>query len=240
MSSGSQFRPADAPALDSAEYAADVNEVMQLGGLNSSQRTAEQTEIALFWADGGGTFTPPGHWNQIAADVALNRNQTLAENARLFALLNIALADAGISAWDTKYTYDLWRPIDAIRQGDADGNDATTADPTWTPLLKTPPFPAYTSGHSTFSGAADAVLSSLFGSNVHFATTADGHNGFTQRPLADQQVVTRSFESFAQAADEAGQSRIYGGIHFQFDNTIGLATGRAIGTYVIGNFLLPL
>ena len=155
MTSGSQFRPAAPPALDSAEYAANVDEVMRLGGLNSTTRTADQTAIALFWADGGGTFTPPGHWNQIAADVSLERGNTLAERARLFALLNIALADAGISAWDAKYAFDLWRPIDAIRRGDTDGNDATIADPTWTPLLKTPPFPTYTSGHSTFSGAAD-------------------------------------------------------------------------------------
>lgn len=237
MTSGSQFRPAAPPALDSAEYSAAVDEVLQLGGISSSVRTAEQTEIALFWADGGGTFTPPGHWNQIAADVALDQGNTLAENARLFALLDIALGDAGISSWDAKYTYNLWRPIDAIRRGDTDGNDETDADATWTPLLKTPPFPTYTSGHSTFSGAADAVLTSFFGPNVHFVNQSDGHNGFRQRPLSDEQVVTRSFDSFSQAADEAGRSRIYGGIHFQFDNTAGLAAGRALGSYVVANFL---
>ncbi len=237
MTSESQFRPAAPPALDSAEYAADLIEVMQLGGLDSSTRTAEQTEIALFWADGGGTFTPPGHWNQIASDVAIERGNSLAENARLFALLNIAEADAGICSWDTKYTYNLWRPIDAIRRGDTDGNDQTVADPTWTPLLKTPPFPTYTSGHSTFSGAADAVLTSFFGENVHFATTSDGHTGFSQRPLSDQQIVTRSFDSFTEAAEEAGRSRIYGGIHFQFDNAPALAAGRSIGSYVVANFL---
>jgi hypothetical protein len=210
---------------------------MRLGGLNSVERTAEQTEIALSWSDGGGTFTPPGHWNQIAADVALARGNTLAENARLFALLNIAEADAGICSWDAKYAYDLWRPIDAIREGDTDGNDQTIADPTWTPLLKTPPFPTYTSGHSTFSGAADAVLTSFFGDNVRFSSTSDGHIGFTQRPLSDQQIVTRSFDSFTQAAEEAGRSRIYGGIHFQFDNEPALAAGRSLGNYVIGQFL---
>ncbi|MEX1027776.1 MAG: vanadium-dependent haloperoxidase [Candidatus Paceibacterota bacterium] len=102
---------------------------MQLGRVNNSTRTADQTEIALLWADGGGTFTPPGHWNQIAADVALARGNTLAENARLFALLNIAEADAGIAAWDAKYAFDLWRPIDAIRRGDIDGHKATGVDP---------------------------------------------------------------------------------------------------------------
>ena len=237
MTSGQQFRPDAPPALDSAEYAAAVNEVMQLGSVNSSARTAEQTEIALFWGDGGGTFTPPGHWNQIAADVALDRGNTLVQNARLFALLDIAMADAGIASWDAKYTYGLWRPIDAIRRGDTDFNSATAADAAWTPLLKTPPFPTYTSGHSTFSGAADAVLSSFFGDDVHFSSTADGHTGFRQRPLSDGQIVTRSFDSFTQAADEAGRSRIFGGIHFQFDNAAGLSAGRSVGSYVIDNFL---
>lgn len=237
MTSGSQFRPPPPPALDTAEYAANVDEVLRLGGLESTERTADQTAIALFWADGGGTFTPPGHWNQIAADVALAHGQSLIENARLFALLNIAEADAGICSWDAKYAYNLWRPIDAIRDANTDGNDATVSDPTWTTLIKTPPFPTYTSGHSTFSGAASTVLAAFFGSNVHFSSEADGHIGFTQRPLASAQITTREFESFSQAAEEAGRSRIYGGIHFSFDNSQGLAAGRAIGSYVVANFL---
>jgi hypothetical protein len=240
MTSPTQFRPAAPPALSNIEYAAAVNEVRELGRFDSTTRTAEQTEIALFWADGGGTFTPPGHWNQIAAEMALSRGNTLAENARLFALLNIAEADAGIAAWDAKYAYDLWRPIDAIRRGDTDGNDLTTTDSTWTPLLKTPPFPTYTSGHSTFSGAADAVLTSIFGPAVHFTSTSDDHNSFSLRPLAASQIITRSFGSFAQAADEAGRSRIYGGIHFDFDNINGLAAGRALGQYVVEGILRPL
>jgi hypothetical protein len=240
MTSPSQFRPAAPPDLTSAQYAAAVTDVKELGRLDSATRTPEQTEIALFWADGGGTFTPPGHWNQIAADVALARGNTLAENARLFALLNIAMADAGISAWDTKYAYDLWRPIDAIRRADSDGNDATVPDRTWTPLLKTPPFPTYTSGHSTFSGAADTVLSFIFGPNTSFTSTSDGHDSFSQRPLAESQIITRSFTSFAAAADEAGRSRILGGIHFDFDNTAGLAAGRALGQFVVHELLRPL
>jgi len=239
MTSGSQFRPPPPPALDTAAYADAVDEVMRLGRLDSAERTAEQTEIALFWADGGGTFTPPGHWNQIAADVALERTVTLAENARLFALLNIALADAGIASWDAKYVYNLWRPIDAIRRAAIDGNDATIADPTWTTLIKTPPFPTYTSGHSTFSGAAAVVLSAIFGPDTFFASTADSHSGFTQRPLNPGQVTTRYFEGFDAAAEEASHSRIYGGIHYQFDSTAGLAAGRAIGSYVVGAFLNP-
>jgi hypothetical protein len=170
----------------------------------------------------------------------LARGPTLAKNARLLALLNVALADAGIASWDAKYAYDLWRPIDAIRRGETDGNDLTVADPTWMPLLKTPPFPTYTSGHSTFSGAADTVLTAFFGDNIEFAVPSDGHSGFTQRPLAEGQVITRSFTSFAQAADEAGRSRIYGGIHFQFDNAAGLAAGRALGAFVTERLLRPV
>lgn len=218
--SSSQFRPDGPPALDSAEYAGDFNQVKELGSLNSTTRTAEQTEIALFWADGLGTFTPPGHWNQIAESVSLAQGNTLSENARLFALLNIAEADAGIVAWDAKYEYNFWRPITAIEQADTDGNPDTLTDPTWTPLLVTPPFPEYISGHSTFSGAADAVLTSFFG-DISFTTSSAGLPS-----------VTRSFDSFTQAAEEAGISRIYGGIHFQSANEDGLAAGRALGNYV--------
>lgn len=237
MTSGDQFRPAPPPALDSVEYAAAVNEVRELGRLDSATRTADQTATALFWADGGGTFTPPGHWNQIAADVALERGTSLAENARLFALLNVAMADAGISCWDAKYAYNLWRPIDAIRRADADGNDATAPEPSWTTLIKTPPFSTYTSGHSTFSGAAAAVLGFIFGPDTAFTSTADAHTGFTQRPLNPDQVTTRTFTSFAAAADEAARSRLYGGIHFAFDNTVGLSSGDAIGNLVVETLL---
>jgi membrane-associated phospholipid phosphatase len=226
MTNGEQFRPAGPPALDSEEYSTELNLVKQLGSSNSTERTAEQTEIAQFWADGGGTYTPPGHWNEIAQDVSLQQGSTLAENARLFALLNIAMADAGIIAWDAKYTYNFWRPITAIQQADSDGNPQTASDPNWTPLLTTPPFPEYISGHSTFSGAADAILTSFFGENINFTTESAGLPG-----------VRRSFESFTQAASEAGISRIYGGIHFASANEDGLAAGRALGEYVFDNFL---
>jgi hypothetical protein len=226
ITSGSQFRPKGPPALDSAEYAVEFNQVKQLGNLNSTTRTAEQTEIAQFWADGVGTFTPPGHWNLIAERVALAQRNTLPENARLFALLNIAEADAGIASWDAKYEYNFWRPVTAIQQADTDGNPNTAAEPNWTPLLVTPPFPEYTSGHSTFSGAADAVLTSFFG-DISFTTTSVGLPG-----------VIRSFDSFTEAANEAGISRIYGGIHFHSANEDGLALGRALGNYVTKNFLV--
>ena len=234
---GDAFRPAPPPSLDSVEYASAVDEVMRLGRLDSSQRTAEQTEIALFWSDGGGTATPPGHWNRIATDVISKERLPLIESARTMALLNLALADAGIASWDAKYTYDLWRPIDAIRKADVDGNAATVADTSWLPLLKTPPFPTYTSGHSTFSGAAAAVLTSLFGDNYAFTSTADGHTGYAQRPLDPSLIKTRHFTSFHQAAQEAGLSRIYGGIHFNFDNEAGLEAGNAVGEYVVSKML---
>jgi membrane-associated phospholipid phosphatase len=190
-------------------------------------RTPDQTEIAQFWADTAGTYTPPGHWNAIAEEVAAQSNTSLVDEARLFALLNIALADAGIASWDAKYVYDLWRPVTAIRQADLDDNPQTTTDSTWDSLIGTPPFPEYVSGHCTFSGAAEAILANFFGDNVGFATTSSG-----------LPRVSRSYDSFAAAADEAGISRIYGGgIHFLSANVDGLATGRALGNYVFDNFL---
>ncbi len=222
-------RPPAPPALTSEQYATEFNQVKELGAANSTTRTADQTEIAKFWADGAGTFTPPGHWNQIAQDVARDNFNSLVDNARLFAALNVAQADAAICCWDTKYSYNRWRPITAIRQADTDGNAATTADTSWTSLLTTPNFPSYTSGHSTFSGAGAAVLTNLYGDNYKFSTTGPGLPG-----------VIRSFTSFNQAADEAGMSRIYGGIHFMSDNTAGLAAGKKIGEYVTDNLFAPV
>lgn len=228
MTSPSQFRPVGPPALDSAEYAAEFNQVKELGRKDSLIRTPEQTEIALFWADGPGTFTPPGHWNAIAQNISLSRGNTLLEDARLFALLNIALADAGIAAWDAKYVYNFWRPITAIHQADWDNNPLTIADLTWDSLIESPPFPDYVSGHSTFSGAADAVLTYLLGDNVSFTDTTLGFIG----------ASPRSFNSFSEAANEAGMSRIYGGIHYQSANEDGLAMGRSLGNFVVQNFLI--
>jgi PAP2 superfamily len=227
MVSGSQFRPVAPPALDSARWASDYNVTKDLGSVTSTTRTAEQTDIARFWADGAGTVTPPGHWNVIARDVGEQRGTTLEENARLFALLNFAEADAGIVSWDCKYQFEFWRPVTAIVNGDLDGNPATEKDAGWTPLLVTPPFPEYTSGHSTFSAAAAAVLAGFFGSDdVAFSTESD-----------DMPGVVRSFSSFSGAAQEAGISRIYGGIHFLSANEAGLASGAALGAFVTANFL---
>jgi membrane-associated phospholipid phosphatase len=229
MRQGTPVRPPGPAPLSSPEYARAFNEVKALGGRQSSVRTDDQTQIAQFWADNLGTSTPPGHWNQIAQDVARQRGTTLAENARLFALLNVSLADAGIICWVIKFTYDYWRPITGIREADADGNPATAPDPDWMPLLDTPPFPSYTSGHSTFSSAGAAALASFFSSDaIAFTSTSEGLPG-----------VRRSYSSFWAAAEEAGMSRIYGGIHWQFDNTDGLAMGRALGAYVARHYFLP-
>ena len=227
MTSGSQFRPSGPPALDSAKYAEEVNYVQEMGKSDSLTRTLDQTAIAKFWANGAGTFTPPGHWNQIAEKTATLTGQSLEDSARLFALLNIALADAAISCWDAKYEYNLWRPVTAIRQADTDNNPNTTADPQWLPLVTTPPFPEYMSGHSTFSGAADAVMSSVFGSDFGF-----GDRG-------DRSVNSlRTYQNFSEAADESGISRLYGGIHFMSANLDGLNAGRNVGNYVVQNFLV--
>lgn len=227
LNSGSQFRPGAPPALNSPLYTFDYNEVKEIGSINSTTRTADQTAIAQFWANGPGTSTPPGHWNLIAQTVSEDEGLSLKENARLFAVLNIALADAAITSWDAKYEFDMWRPVTAIREGANDGNPLTAPDATWTPLLNTPPFPTYTSGHSTFSGAGAAVLASYFGTdNISFVVASETAG-----------VADRAFTSFSGAAWESGVSRIYGGIHYGFDNTAGLSSGAAVGLFVESGFL---
>jgi hypothetical protein len=231
LTSGGQFQPPPPPAITSPEYAAAYNDVKAIGGTNSTTRTAEQTAIAAFWSDQTGhTFDPPGHWNQIAEIVAADKHTNLQNSARTFALLNIALADAGIASWNVKYTYNTWRPVTAIRAGDAGLNPLVTGDPTWTSLWPSPPFPSYVSGHSSFSAAAAAVLDSISGTNVSFTDPGD--------PTLN--LTPRSYTSFDQAAQEAGMSRIYGGIHYMFDNTAGLALGTQVGNYVISHELAAL
>jgi hypothetical protein len=229
MPTSSAFRPPGPPALDSTKYTADFNEVKALGAAIRSTRTQEQTTIALFWADGAGTETPPGHWNSIAQDVARQAGNTLEQNARLFALMNVAMADAAICAWDAKYAYNFWRPVTAIRGAEFDGNPATTVDPAWSSLLITPPFPDYVSGHSTFSAAAATILARFFGTdNIPFATGSDF--------LPD---TVRQFTSFSAAAAEAAISRIYGGIHFRSATDDGLTEGVEIGQWAYDHVMQP-
>lgn len=227
MPTSSHFRPLGPPALGSARYAEDYDEVKTLGAAVGSSRTIDQDLIALFWADGAGTETPPGHWNTIAQGVALRARNTVEQNARLFALLNIAMADAAICAWDAKYFFHNWRPVTAIRNGDMDGNASTVGDPLWTSFIVTPPFPDYVSGHSTFSGAASTVLAMFYGSDqIAFTAGSDFLPG-----------VTRDFASFSAAANEAAVSRLYGGIHFRFANDDGLRGGIEIGEWTFTHYM---
>src|SRR5437870_1167394 len=221
MNSSSQFRPAGPPSLDSERYATDYEEVKELGALLGSTRTEEQTQIALFWADGAGTETPPGHWNSIAQIIADGRPSTLEQNARLFALLNIAMADAAICAWDAKYTFHFWRPVTAI--------NVTEPELNWTSFIVTPPFPDYVSGHSTFSGAAATVLALFYDTDdLPFTTGSDFLPG-----------VYRSFPTCLGAAEEAAVSRLYGGIHFRSANEDGLQAGISIGEWAATHYLQP-
>ena len=221
MRNSSQFRPPGPPSLDSQRYAADYEEVKELGAAVGSTRTAEQTEIALFWADGAGTETPPGHWNSIAQIIADARGNTLEENARLFALLNIAMADAAICAWDAKYTFDFWRPVTAIAFAEPELH--------WMSFIVTPPFPDYTSGHSTFSAAAATVLPLFYDTeDLPFTTGSDFLPG-----------VYRSFSTCMDAAEEAAVSRIYGGIHFRSASEDGLQAGISIGQWTFIHYLQP-
>ncbi len=228
--SDSAFRPPAPPALTSAEYTAAFDEVKSLGAANSTTRTAEQSQIARFWYGAAGTFTAGGYWDQIAQGVARQRGNSLVQNARLFALLNMAQADATFAVWDAKYTYNFWRPVTAIRAADTDGNPATASDPAWTSFLVTPNHPSYNSGHSGVSGAAAAVLTAFFGTDaIPFSFSSDGLPG-----------VTRSFTSFSATAQECSDSRVYAGIHWRFDVAAGQRLGNEVGGYVAAHFLLPV
>ena len=174
-------------------------------------------------------MTPPGHWNRIAQTVVRSAGRSVHDNARLFALLNAALADAAVVCWHIKFTCNLWRPITAIHEADTDDNDRTTREPSWRPLLDTPAFPTCTSGHSTFSGAAAEMLALFFGRDAMSFSDTSG----AQRAI-------RTYASFSQAAEEAGRSRIYAGIHFEFDNEAGLKSGRAVARYIFDHHLQPL
>jgi membrane-associated phospholipid phosphatase len=230
ISSTRDFLAAVPPALNSTAYTEAFREVRDLGRRDSATRTADQTTIAHFWNDDAGTVTPPGHWNRIAQTVSRQRGLSLADNARLFALLNLSLADAGIVCWEGKFGYSYWRPITAIHEADLDGNPDTAPDRTWDSLLTTPPFPSYPSGHSTFSGAAAAALARFFGTDaIRFTIGSEG--------TPDAQ---RSYDGFWAAAQEAGRSRIYGGIHYEFDNQEGLRTGRDLADAIARRYLLPV
>jgi len=220
-----RFRPAPPPPLTSDAYAAAVNEVQSLGSASSMTRTVEQTEIGKFW-------NPPiqNFWNQIADTAALAHHTDLPTTARLFAALNLSFADSAMAFYDAKYTYQLWRPVTAIRLADTDGNPNTIADPNWLPLAgNTAADPSYPGAHSTISAAGAQVLASFFGDDQHFSVTSPALAG-----------VTRSFTSFSGAAREAGLSRIFSGQHTRLDHIAGLRLGRHVAGFVLHNALLPV
>jgi hypothetical protein len=223
MPTPDHFRPAGPPALDSAAYAKDFLEVKSLGAAVGSSRTPDQTVIAFFWTD-----NTISHWNRIAVSVTAREKLSLSQNARLFALLNIAMADAGIAVWDAKFLYRFWRPLSAIPLAESDGNPATVADPAWKSLFPAPNHQEYPSGHGGLSGAAARVLASFFGDRTIFTHRTD------TAPYAP-----RTHRSFSDAADEANNSRIYGGIHFRSAVRDGRVIGDSVGRLVMATLLRP-
>lgn len=172
--------------------------------------------------------TPPGHWQTIQITLVQQQSLNLLAGLRLHALSSYALADGAIAAWAEKYAANLWRPVTAIRSADLDGNPATTADPGWTPLIATPPFPTVPSGHSTFSASAATVLAGLIGDQQPFSSV-----------MQADPSIQRAYTSLWQAAVESGRSRIFGGIHFEFDNTVGLGIGQAVGEWATALGAMP-
>ena len=265
MKSASQFRVPAPPALESPEYASAFEEVKQLGGdgiVTPTVRTDEQTGIGIYWAYDGtpSLCAPPRLYNQVAVQIADQMALNTIEVARLLALINTAMADAGIAIWESKYYHNFWRPVTGIREADAgtgptgngDGNPATIGDPTFSPLGApasnlngpnfTPPFPAYPSGHAGFGGALFQVLREFFGKDeIPFTFVSDEYNGETKgadgivRPLKP-----RSFNSLSEAEEENGQSRIYLGIHWAFDKSEGISQGRTVADYVFAHIFTPL
>jgi hypothetical protein len=243
LTSGAQFRPSlpggfstIGAMLTSSTYAAQVNEVRQLGAATGSTRTADQTQAAYFWAnDLDGTYKPPG---QLFAHTQIVLKQRGGSSVKLFALVAMAMADAAIAAWDAKYdtSIDLWRPETAIAEPQSDGNAATVPNSSWQPLSVdgsgnhfSPPFPAYVSGHATFAGAWAGIMKRFY------ATDAVAFTATTEDPQAVN--VQRTFPSFTAAATENARSRVYLGVHYQWDADAGLATGDAVANRVFGTYL---
>jgi hypothetical protein len=222
---GDQFRPPPPPALTSPQYVSDFNEVKSLGLLTSSTRTADETQIGKFWGAAPIWIV----WNQIADQAGAAFQNTPAQNARMLALVNTSLADGAIALYDAKYTYHRWRPITAITAADQGNNGLTTSDPTWVPLANTANDPSYPGAHATFSQAAATALDEFFGTDNFAFSLSNATAG-----------ITRSFDSFSQAADEASASRIFAGQHFRYDENAGQTLGAQVAQFVVTNALTPL
>lgn len=235
LQSNTQFMPPPMPAMTSQEYTDAFNEVKSLGAVNSATRTQDQTEIGYFWAyDRLGMGTPHRMFSHVLDTIAVQEGNTVKENAELFAKATVAVADAGITAWNSKFEYDLWRPVTGIREADTDGNPDTIADPNWTPLGApggsgtdfTPPFPTYLSGHATFGGALFGVLQEFYGTDdIAFTLASEELTGA---------AAIRDFDSFSEAMAENGRSRVYLGIHWNFDDTVAQVTGKEIAQHIFG------
>jgi PAP2 superfamily len=225
IASPSRFLPAAPPPLNSARYAQDFNEVKAVGSLTSSVRTPFQTETARFWA----ADTPAAIWNRVADDLAEAHAGSLVANARVLALLNMALADAVIAVWNAKNSFDSWRPITAIQQAATDGNPDTSPDSSWAPLITTPAFQEYPAGHPGVSNAGASVLAHFYGNDTSFTATSFGLPG-----------VEHSFSSFSSAVAEVENARIWGGIHFRFACDTAVGMGAAVADYVTGTQLIRI
>ncbi len=237
LKDGQQFRPHGPYPISSKRYTQEYDEVKRLGGNGTTTpttRTADQTEIALFWVE-----SSPLMWNRIGRTVSVSERLRLWENARLFALLNLGLADGYISSFNAKYFYNYWRPVTAIREGNADGNPDTVGDPGWTPLVVTPPVPDYDSGHAVEGGIAARVLQRFFGTDrVSFGTCSTTlPSGQTCESASPR---TRIFYSFSEAAEENGMSRILVGFHFRNAVEEGIAHGQKLADWVVSHALRPV
>ena len=264
MKAATQFRAPPPPPMDSAAYTRAFNEVKRLGGdglTTPTERTAEQTTIGIYWAYDGtpSLCAPPRLYNQIAVQIAEQMGSNSIELTRLLALVNVAMADAGVAIWESKYFYQFWRPVTGIREADTgsgptgagDGNAATAGDASFSPLGApasnlngpnfTPPFPAYPSGHAGFGGALFQVLRKFYRTDrIPFRFVSDEFNGVTRDNAGNARaLVPRSFSSLSEAEEENGQSRIYLGIHWEFDKSAGITQGRRIADYVVQNAFTP-
>jgi hypothetical protein len=229
IGTSTRFTPNPPPALTSDEYAAAFNEVKELGSATSTTRTADQTKVAQLWANVNTPTTALFVWNNVARTVAIARNTTTAENARLFALINVAHHDALQTSMTSKFVYGLWRPVTAIRRADEDNNPNTAPDVNWLPLITTPPYPSYAGNMATIGTSQSTVLALFFGrDDIIFQHTWEGAGG-----------ATRSYAGFTVMADEQNRARIYGGIHFAFDQIAGQSAGRNVANYVFLNFMKP-
>lgn len=223
---GARFRPGPPPALDGAEWAHDYNEIKDVGARTSATRSALQTETARFWI-----ITGPASWNPVVRSLAQSQPLDLVDNARLFALVNMAASDAFIAVFDAKYAYHLWRPITAIRNGDLDGNDATAPDFAWLPLVDTPLHPEYPCAHCITSSAIGKVLQAQFGTGTVPPITMTS-------PTAPG--VTHTWTRIGDYVQEVSNARVWGGVHYRFSTRAGKQMGRSIGAFAVQNVLQPL